>query len=142
MTRKLDRTQIAEVARFVAPTVPEVAHPARTFELPVGLYAATVGGYLAFLAVLATTFASPGLAIPIAICALSVIAGFTVPSYWARTKPESRGRSLTWGQFRNRGIQTNTGPLKARDATIQVLILPTLILFWGLSVAVIAAVVR
>jgi hypothetical protein len=36
---------------------------------------------------------------------------------------------------------TNTGRLAPRDATIQVLILPVLLVTWGLAVAVIAAVV-
>ena len=36
---------------------------------------------------------------------------------------------------------TNTGPLAARDATIQVLILPALIVAWGAAILVIAAVV-
>jgi hypothetical protein len=36
---------------------------------------------------------------------------------------------------------TNTGRLSARDATTQVLILPVLLVIWGIAVAVIAAIV-
>ena len=41
----------------------------------------------------------------------------------------------------NRGIQTATGPLSGGAALVQVLILPALILFWGVCVAVIVAFV-
>ena len=47
----------------------------------------------------------------------------------------------TLGEFETRGIMTNTGRLASKDATIQVLILPVLLVVWGLAVAVIAAVV-
>jgi hypothetical protein len=36
---------------------------------------------------------------------------------------------------------TNTGRLAPRDAAVQMLILPVLLVVWGLAVAVIAAVV-
>lgn len=47
----------------------------------------------------------------------------------------------TLGEFETRGIMTNTGRLLPRDATIQVLILPVLLVIWGLAFAVIAALV-
>lgn len=142
MTRKLDRTQIADVARIVAHETaapPAVEHPARTFEMPPVLYALTAGAYLCFVAVLATAFSTRELILPIAIIAILIVAGFTVPALWARMRSESRGRALTWGQFRNRGIATYTGRMTAGDATIQVLVLPTLILLWGVTFATIAA---
>lgn len=113
----------------------------RNFGLPTALYGATVAGYLGFLLVVGTAFANPLLAIPMAIFVVFIIAGFGVPALWTRlagntTEPQ------TLGEFEARGIQTNTGRLAARDATIQVLILPALLVCWGLAVAVIAAVVR
>lgn len=57
----------------------------------------------------------------------------------ATVLPENRQRALTWGQFRNRGIETATGHLTSRAAAVQVLILPVLIFLWGVSIAVIAA---
>ena len=45
------------------------------------------------------------------------------------------------GEFAVNGIMTHTGRLAARDATIQMLILPVLLVVWGLTVAVIAAIV-
>ena len=113
----------------------------RNFGLPTALYGATVAGYLGFLLVVGTAFANPVLAIPMAIFVVFIIAGFGVPALWTRlagntTEPQ------TLGEFEARGIQTNTGRLAAKDATIQVLILPALLVCWGLAVAVIAAVVR
>ena len=142
MTRKLDRTQIAQVARIVAhetATAPTVAHPARTFEMPPRLYALTAAAYLSFVAVLATAFATRELILPIAVIAILIVAGFGVPAMWARMQPDTAGRALGWSQFRQHGIVTHTGRMTASDATIQVLVLPTLILLWAVAVATIAA---
>ena len=141
MTRKLDRTQIAELAQIVAPRVSalSVAHPPRTFEMPPMLYALTVAAYLGFVAILATAFATHELIVPVAIIAVLIVAGFGVPALWARMQPDTAGRALSWGQFRQRGIMTHTGRISAGDAAIQVLILPTLILLWAVAVATIAA---
>ena len=61
MTRKLDRTQIAELAWIVAPAAATpaatVAHPPRTFELPRILYGLTIAAYFGFIAVLGAAFA-------------------------------------------------------------------------------------
>lgn len=111
----------------------------RSFELPTGLYVATVGLYLGFLAVMAGAFMNPGLALPMVIFALFVVAGFGTPMLWVRMNPETKQRALTWAQFRNRGIQTATGRLDGGAAAVQVLILPVLIFLWGVAVAVIAA---
>ena len=144
MTRKLDRTQIAQVARIVAPqtaTLAVVAHPARTFELPGVLYALTVAAYFGFVAILATAFATREMILPAAIIAVLIVAGFGVPALWARMQPSDAGTPLTWAQFSQRGIMTHTGRIAAGDATIQVLILPTLILLWAGAVATIAALI-
>ncbi|QGN54396.1 hypothetical protein [Novosphingobium sp. Gsoil 351] len=142
MTRKFDRTQIADVARIVAheAAAPRaVAHPARTFEMPPRLYALTAAAYLSFVAVLATAFATRELILPIAVIAILIGAGFGVPALWARMRPETKGRAMGWSEFRNRGIMTYTGRMNAADATTQVLVLPTLILLWAVAVATIAA---
>lgn len=113
----------------------------RTFEMPRALYGATVGLYLAFLGVMAAGFASPGLIIPMAIFAFFIIAGFGVPTIWTRLNPETKARALSWGKFKSEGIMTHTGRLAPRDAAIQMLILPVLIVLWGLAVVMIAAAV-
>jgi hypothetical protein len=114
----------------------------RTFELPTGLYAMTVGLYLAFFAMMSVAFMNPELAIPMVVIAAFVFFGFRVAGKWASMKPDSDSEPLTWSQFRNRGIMTMSGKLTAGQAAAQVLILPALILVWGIAVAIIAAAVR
>ncbi len=112
----------------------------RNFELPTALYVATVGCYLAFLAITWMTFAAPMLAIPMAIFAVFIAAGFGVPTIWTRLKGNV-SRPLDPGTFARMGVTTNTGPCTARDAVVQMLILPVLIVVWGCAVAIIAAIV-
>jgi hypothetical protein len=133
-------------ARIVAQ--PEATAPVRhqveadrNFGLPTALYGATVAGYLGFLLVVGSAFANPVLAIPMAIFVVFIIAGFGIPAIWTRLAGNA-SEPQTLGEFEARGIQTATGRLAAKDATIQVLILPVLLVVWGLAVAVIAALVR
>ncbi len=112
----------------------------RNFGLPTALYGVTVGCYLGFLLIVGSAFANPVLAIPMAIIVLLVVAFFAVPAVWTRLA-DNATEPQTLGEFETRGIMTNTGRLAPRDATIQVLILPGLLVVWGLAVAVIAAVV-
>ncbi|MFT4026202.1 MAG: hypothetical protein QM676_05310 [Novosphingobium sp.] len=111
----------------------------RTFELPTGLYVATAGLYLGFVGIMAATFGNAGLAIPLAIFALFIAAAFGTPALWARMSPAKSRGALTYGALKNRGIMTATGRLGAGAATAQVLVLPVLIFFWGIAIAIIAA---
>ena len=132
-------------ARVVAgPAEAPVRHQVegdRNFGLPTALYGATVAGYLGFLLVVGSAFANPVLAIPMAIFVVFIVAGFGVPALWTRLAGNTSAPQ-TLGEFEAKGIQTATGRLAAKDASIQVLILPVLLVCWGLAVAVIAAVVR
>jgi len=140
MAERLNRELIAEKAvihaeaALRAPTEVD-----RSFELPTGLYAATVGLFLAYLAVMGFGFASPGLILPMAIFTLFIVAAFGVPALWVRMKPENERHALGWSRFVREGIVTQTGRLGAKEATVQVLILPALIFFWGIAVVSIAA---
>ena len=117
----------------------------RNFELPTGLYVATAGLYLGFLAVMAAGLGNPGLVIPMAIFAFFIVAGFGVPAIWTRLKSNAvdanTTRPLTTGQFESKGIMTHTGKLAPRDAAIQMLILPVLIVLWACAAVTIAALV-
>jgi hypothetical protein len=113
----------------------------RNFGLPTALYGATIACYLSFLLIVGSAFANPVLAIPMAVIVLLVVAGFGVPAIWTRLKGKL-SEPETLGEFETRGIMTNTGRLGAGEATTQVLILPVLLVVWGLAVAVIAALVR
>ncbi len=140
MTRKFDRYQLAQIARFVEP-VAVSSHPARTFELPPRLYALTVAAYAGFIGVMAAGFGTGELWIPLAICLGIIGMGFGTPALWTKLSPDSGDAALRWAEFRRKGIMTATGQTSAVDATVQVMILPTLILFWGVAVVIIAALV-
>lgn len=131
-------------ARIVdQPAVAPVRHQVeadRNFGLPSALYGATIACYLGFLAIVGTAFANPVLAIPMAVIVLLVVAAFGVPAIWTRLK-DNASEPQTLGEFDTKGIMTNTGRLAPRDAAIQVLILPVLLVCWGIAVAVIAAIV-
>lgn len=114
----------------------------RSFDLPLALHIATVGLYFAFLGVMAFAFQDRGLIIPMAIFVIYIVMAFGVPAMWLRMKPDHLAKPLSWSEFSHRGINTYTGNMSAKDASGQVLILPVLILGWGLAIAVIAAAVR
>lgn len=123
-----------------APARSQVEHD-RNFGLPTALYTGTVAGYLGFLLVVGSAFGNPELAIPMAIFVLFIVAGFGVPALWTRLAGNTSAPQ-TLGEFGRNGVMTLTGRLAPRDATVQVLLLPLLLLVWGLAVAVIAAIVR
>lgn len=129
-------------ARIVDAPVPAVKAPEidRSFNLPKELYIGTVAGYLGFLAILAAAFMNPVLAIPMVIFAFFIVAGFGVPTIWTRLKGND-SKPISMGRFENEGIMTLTGRLSAREASVQVLILPVLVVLWACAVAIIAAIV-
>lgn len=139
MSQRITGLELAEAA--IITTAPAQTRVDRNFGLPTGLYAVTVGAYLAFVGVMASAFMTGQLAVPLAIIAFSIIFGFGVTRSWATMKPGHPEKPLSWGQFGNRGIMTLTGHLTAKEASVQVLILPVLILVWGVTVAIIAALV-
>lgn len=71
-----------------------------------------------------------------------IAAFFAVPALFPGQAPEeSRSRALSLFDFGHRGIATATGRASAREATILVLLLPALILCFGIAVAIIATLV-
>lgn len=141
MVEQLTREKIAQQAD-IRIDAPRVAAPTdRTFELPTGLYATTVALFLGFIGTLAVGFGNPEMVIPFVIFAFFVVAGFGVPAIWTRLAPASKSKAKTWARFQQEGIMTAYGRTTARDATVQVLILPVLIFAWGLVCVTIAALV-
>ncbi len=140
MVEQLTRAKIAQQADIrEAPRV--IAPTDRTFELPTGLYVATVALFLGFIGTMAIGFRNPEMILPVAIFALFVVAGFGVPAIWTQLAPTTPSRAKTWSRFQQDGIMTAYGRTTARDATVQVLILPVLIFAWGLACVTIAALV-
>ena len=144
MAQKLNRTAIAAQADVHAelPATHEPHVVDRTFELPRGLYIATVGCYLAFLATTALAFSAPQLILPMVMFVFFIFAGFGIPTLWAKLSPQNPVKAKSWAKFQRDGITSLTGHNTAAEATVQVLILPVLIVVWGLAVVTIAAIVR
>ena len=138
MAERTNRQIVAEKAIVHAELPVQTRLPAvrtatvvdRSFELPTALYGWTAALFLGFMAVMALGFAHPELALPIA-----------VPALWALMAPESSRPAKSWSRFQREGIQTPFGRTTARDATVQVLILPVLIFLWGIATVTIAALV-
>jgi len=144
MSKNLSREQIADHANVIEASGSDYRAPTeiiRNFELPKGLYMTTALCYLAFLGILATAFASPGLVLPMAACIFFLFVFFGISAIWTRMAPESRKEPMNWGQLRRRGIATNVGHLSGGEAAIQMLLLPVLIVMWALAVVTIAALI-
>ena len=48
---------------------------------------------------------------------------------------------MSWARLASQGIATHPGRVSARDAAVQVLILPALVFCWGVTTVIIAALV-
>ena len=72
---------------------------------------------------------------------LLIVAGFGLPALWTRITPDHKGRNMSWARLASQGIATHTGRVSARDAAVQVLILPALVFCWGVTTVIIAALV-
>lgn len=143
MAERITRQLVAEKAIIhQAPVLRQPHTVDRSFELPLGLYAGTAAAYFAFLGVMALGFGNPGLILPMAIFVTFIAMFFAVPAMWMRMKPEHPHKLTSWARFQRDGIMTAFGHSTAGAATVQVLILPVLILVWGLAVVTIAALVR
>jgi hypothetical protein len=113
----------------------------QSFELPGGLYAAMAIMFAGFVAVLSLAFRGGHMAVSYGVIFAFIAAFFAVPAILPRMKPEGRTKALSWAMFRYKGIQTATGRSSATEATVLVLLLPFLILCFGIAVATIAAIV-
>lgn len=141
MSERHDHQRLASKVDFVSAPVDQRACTDRGFELPTGLYVATIGAYLAFLAVMAVGFQSRDMLLPMVIFVVYIAMLFGVPTLWARMTPETATAPLTMRAFWDHGIHTYTGHNRAGGATVQVLLLPVMVLLWGVAVVVIAATV-
>ena len=112
----------------------------RNFGLPTTLYAIMAACYVGFLVITVTAFASPLLIVPMAVIGLFLVMFFGIPITWTRFRGND-SKPATLGEFEVKGVMTGTGPLHPRDAAIQILILPVLLVFWALAVVTIAAIV-
>lgn len=115
------------------------AAPARrehVFGLHPALHVATFAGFFAYLGVMWAAFGNAELAIPFVIFVTFLAAAFIVPALWAKVAP---AEGPSWQEFLRDGVVCETGPLAAGPAMLQVLIMPTVLIAWGIAIAIIQA---
>ena len=100
---------LTKAAKKVMPVETKVG---RSFDLPVRLHVATVALYLAFLAVMALTYQTREMIIPMAIFVIYIAMAFGVPAMWVRMKPDHPVKTLGWAGFSRNGINTFTGVMR------------------------------
>jgi len=113
----------------------------RTFELPRALHIGTAALFLAYMAIMAVGFQHNELVLPMVINFFFITAAFLVPALWATMKPDNPSQALGLESFMANGVDCLTGRLDGRSASVQVLIMPVLVLLWGIGVVTIAAMV-
>ena len=113
----------------------------RNFDLPVAIHTAYFGMFLAYLGIMFVGFYEPQMIIPMVIFVFFTAAFYVVPALWTGLKPDNQSEPMRMGQLLGEGIATHVGWCKGRDAIVQALILPVLILGWGIAVVSIAALV-
>jgi len=141
MSAHLQSAALLERDEIVAPPALRACGD-QSFEFPTGLYGAMAAMLFGFMAVMAIGFASPGLVVPIGIIVVFLTAFFAIPCLFVTTVPDGMAsRALRWSDFMHNGVETETGHTSGGEAFTLVLILPFLILCWGIAVSIIAAVV-
>jgi hypothetical protein len=133
MNAPLDRTAF-EDARILA----EPPAAGRVFDLHPALHAAVFGGFAAYLGIMWAAFGTAQLILPFAIFFVFLAGAWITPAMWARVAG-TPGRKTSWSEFLRDGFECGTGHVTAGAAMGQVLIMPAMLLLWGLAVAVIKA---
>ena len=144
MSKPIKQQDLAAAERVAAPHLKPNLRPDiedRNFGLPVAIHATYFGLFLAYLGVMFVGFYEPRMILPMAIFVIFTVGFYVVPMLWAGMKPGNDSRALTMPELMANGIATHTGLCNGRDATVQALILPALILGWGIAVVSIAALV-
>ncbi len=141
MTSRQIQEQLLAQCEIVSAPAERACHD-QSFELPTGIYIAMASMLAGFVAVLSLAFRGGHMAVEYGVIFAFIAAFFAVPSLFPRTgEQEGRAKALSWVDFADRGIVTANGHATAREAAILVLLLPFLILCFGIAVAAIAAVV-
>jgi hypothetical protein len=113
----------------------------QSFEVPTEIYIAMGLMFAGFIGVLAFAFRS-NMSVSYGVIFAFLTAYFAIPALFPRVgRGLNRTKALDWPVFREKGIETATGHSTSVEATILILLLPFLILCFGISVTIIAAVV-
>lgn len=124
------------VMEHPAPAIAALARAEHVFGLHPALHVATFAGFFAYLGIMWAAFAHAELVLPFAIFVVFLAAAFIVPASWAKVAP---AKGPSWQEFLRDGVVCATGPLAAGPAMVQVLIMPAMLLVWGVAIAIIAA---
>jgi hypothetical protein len=139
MSRRQTREQLLVQNEIVAAPAKRACDD-QSFELPTAIYVAMASMFVGFVAVLGFAFRGGHMAVVYGVIFAFIAAFFAVPALFPRmAREQRRTQALSLFDFGDRGIATATGRASARDATILVLLLPFLILCFGIAVATIAA---
>ena len=142
MSGRQTREQLLTSNEIVAPPAVRACED-QSFELPTVIYIAMAAMFAGFIVVLSLAFHGGYMAVVYGVIFAFIAAFFAVPALFPLQTPKaSRPRALSLFDFGHRGIATATGRATARDATVLVLLLPFLILCFGIAVATIASINR
>lgn len=128
---------------FATDASPAFAKPNRVerqFDLHPALHLALFGGFFAYLGIMWLAFGNPELVLPFAIFVVFLAGSLIVPAWWGRVARQE-GPRQSWAEFLQEGVDCATGHLNARETAVQVLIMPAMLVLWGLIVATIRALV-
>lgn len=143
MSRPIKKADLVSSQQLApAPSLPNLRQDieSRHFDLPAALHTSYFGLLLAYLAVMFLGFRAPGMIIPIAICVIFTVGFYVVPALWSGMRPQRGSEPANMTTLLGGGIQTHVGWMSGRDAVVQVLTIPVLVLCWGLAVVSIAAI--
>jgi len=141
MTGRQTLEQLLVHEEIVAPPG-ERACTDQSFELPTGIYLAMASMFAGFVTVLALAFRGGHLAVVYGVIFAFIAAFFAVPAIFPTiARSERRTKALSWFDFGYSGIATATGRMSAGEAATLVLLLPFLILCFGMAVALIGSLV-
>ncbi|PKP94209.1 MAG: hypothetical protein CVT77_02990 [Alphaproteobacteria bacterium HGW-Alphaproteobacteria-16] len=137
MNMAVRREIFADAQVLTAPPVPLASTRAdHVFDLHPALHIGVFAGFFAYLGIMWAAFGEKGLIIPFAIFTVFLAAAFIVPGWWARVAPNP-GRKTSWMEFMDEGLVSGTGRLSAGGVVVQVMIMPAMLVLWGLIVAAI-----
>jgi hypothetical protein len=137
MSIHIPAARIEPRARLVAEPAPRRGQ--RAFDIHPAVHGLTIAAYAAFAIILCATFMAPGMIVPAAVVAVSVVALFLVPGLWAKVVPDEGKPRQSWAAFMDEGVDTITGRLTAGEAMAQILTLPALVVVLALVMAAIKA---
>jgi hypothetical protein len=115
------------------PTPAAADVPAAVGGLIVSSYAALLGSFAL------ATVSSAHSVFMIVICGLFLVAYFTVPYLFFRQEPKA-GPRPSLARFMRHGLDTSTGHSSGAAALVQMLVVPVLLTFGALAMAIIAAI--